>query len=792
MNNIVSVKLDSRYASTLGVWQYDYGQVLRITGPELPPAVEVQFSLAEKSGETLSRVGTTVDGVTEVKIPDELLTHSATSDYRIYAYIYLTDETSGNTKYEITIPVRVRSKPTSPAEDPETDPDLFRETIVAVNASAERAKMAEQNAKESATEAGKYAASASESAVTAEKTKEDALRKVGEKKREAIEAIQNQEETSVGKITTHTDGEIQRIQNQATDSKAGIEQTITNAGVSKEGLDESIQTASDTKTALDKSVELAGTAKTELDTSIREAGTAKIALDESTETAGTVQETLSATVKQAGALDTSLGEKIETGTQLKTDLVASGEKAVQDIQTAGSEQLGKMQAVAEAFTADREQVATNKEDIGSLKEDLSNKITKFYASNQGKTHLADSDNGKIQDMMLYGKSSQDGTPTPENPVEIKSVVNPIVKVYGKNMMPYPKDNTARVNGVTLTAKDGKYTLVGKPTKNTWMNIYPQIINSTANTMLSEKPLPTKGKKLSMINGGMGYSLNFRKVSDKDKVFGIEHDNASLADEDSNGVFLHIYKTDKNYNDTFEIMISDPADTTSTVFEPYTEQEVSLPYTLNAIPVSSGGNVTINGQQYIADYVDVEHRKVIRNILKWHLVDIKSVFNNNSVWHMNISGLGIDGSKIGLSNMFKIQKDHYGGVTTSELHIDISGKFAALNMRGMTDEEFKKWLIEKNPEVYNVLTVAEEIPITLEEVLAFKQLMTYYPVTNISVNSEQLDGYAVFNYPISMANGWNYVKKQLNDNRDYIYDMDLQSAEAYVNSEYAVALTELEV
>lgn len=42
----------------------------------------------------------------------------------------------------------------------------------------------------------------------------------------------------------------------------------------------------------------------------------------------------------------------------------------------------------------------------------------------------------------------------------------------------------------------------------------------------------------------------------------------------------------------------------------------------------------------------------------------------------------------------------------------------------------------------------------------------------------------------MTNGWNYVKQQLNDNRDYIYDMDLQSAEAYVNSEYAVALTEL--
>lgn len=156
-------------------------------------------------------------------------------------------------------------------------------------------------------------------------------------------------------------------------------------------------------------------------------------------------------------------------------------------------------------------------------------------------------------------------------------------------------------------------------------------------------------------------------------------------------------------------------------------------TLNAIPVSRGGNITIDGQQYIADYVDVEHRKVIRNILKWHLADIKSGFNNHSIWHMKITNLGIDGSKIGLSNMFKIQSSRYQTVTILELFIDFDGQFAALNMRGMTDEEFKKWIIAKNPEVYNVLTVAEEIPITLEEVLAFKQLMTYYPVTIIENN-----------------------------------------------------------
>ena len=110
-------------------------------------------------------------------------------------------------------------------------------------------------------------------------------------------------------------------------------------------------------------------------------------------------------------------------------------------------------------------------------------------------------------------------------------------------------------------------------------------------------------------------------------------------------------------------------------------------------------------------------------------------------------------------------------------------------------DLKKW----KPQVQYVLATPVGIALTTEEIAALKELATYYPVTNISVNSEQLDGYTVFNYPISMENGWNYVKQQLNDNRDYIYDIDTktqdidtQAAEAYVNSEYAVALTELEV
>lgn len=352
-------------------------------------------------------------------------------------------------------------------------------------------------------------------------------------------------------------------------------------------------------------------------------------------------------------------------------------------------------------------------ETGSLKEDLSNKITKFYASNQGETHITDSDNGKIQDMMIYGKSSQDGTPTPENPVEIKSVVNPTVKVCGKNLLNATLQTTT-VNGVTCTANgDGTYTLNGTATTITIFDIAQDVSCSSFRLV----GCPVGGAH------DASYELQART---NNLIYGYDTGDGKNIKADKNFFIRIRINTGINCNNLlFKPMIVDASlypDATYDDFEPYHKQTVTLPYTLNAIPVSAGGNVTIDGQQYIADYVDVERGKLIR------MVDSSKLDNTQSI------------------------------VNKTE------------------------WLLAES----------QEIDLTTEEITAFKALTTYYPTTNISVNSEQLDGYTAFNYPISMANGWNYVKKQLNDNRDYIYDMDIQSAEAYVNSEYAVALTELEV
>jgi len=891
MDNIIEVQFNEMLQRTRSIWQYDYGQVLKILsgGVVLPNFLEVHFSLSRNNKECITRIGTTVNGVTEVQIPNELLnTENKTHDYFIYAFIYVSTEKYGNTKCEIIIPVKSRIKPENPSEEPLPEPNIFHETVEAVNAAADRAKMAEQNAKESATEAGKHAASASESAVTAEKTKEDALRKVGEKKQEAIEAIQNQEETSVGNLTTHTDGEIQRIQNQTAESKGELEQTIINAGVSEEELDESIQTASDTKTALDKSVELARTAKTELDTSTQKAGEAKTALDGSAKTAGEMQETLSATVKQAGALDTSLGEKIKTGTQLKTDLTASGEKAVQDIQTAGSEQLGKMQAVAEEFTADREQIATNKEDIGSLQEDLSNKITKFYASNQGETHLADSDNGKIMDMMLYGRSEQkqykginllppnikysefievsipketkvfaitDGTkfsggnflffnadktksewfgldkdttistrtltidakyvqnllepgldvskiclgignepiyepyvggipsPSPDYPQEIKRVVNPIMKVCGKNLW----DNFKTLSLGNVEQKNGTYIATADTMQ---VDITSSSIGARPLLLKANNAYTFSLKTTVSISSPKFVCLRYTNGESNNIIFTNKNFVNFVPERDVEKIGFILYESvagDKAYDVQLEM------GSEATAYEPYTEQSVQLPYTLNAIPVASGGNVTINGQQYIADYVDVERGKVVRMCERKKLNTKNGVINEEYRLAFDIAPY----SRIGNDQCIFSAFEWTAWTTCTVGSMAYIKNIQKPNDELYTAQELKELSIDFDV-IYQLLE-QQETDLTPEQTQALKELVTYYPVTNISVNSEQLDGYTVFNYPISMKNGWDYVKKQLNDNRDYIYDMDAktqdidtQSAEAYVNSEYAVALTELEV
>lgn len=130
-----------------GLWQYDYGQVLRIQGLNLPTAVEIHFSYQRTGGEAKTRIGMTKDGVTDVVIPDSMLENSDTNqDYKIYAFVYVTDDSSGQTEYCITMNVQSRPKPE--AFDRPEDGEIFKEAIQAVRESADQAAESAQRAAE--------------------------------------------------------------------------------------------------------------------------------------------------------------------------------------------------------------------------------------------------------------------------------------------------------------------------------------------------------------------------------------------------------------------------------------------------------------------------------------------------------------------------------------------------------------------------------------------------------------------------------------------------------------------
>lgn len=579
--------------------------------------------------------------------------------------------------------------------------------------------------------------------------------------------------------------------------------------------------------------------------------------------------------------------------------------------------------------------ATGKE-IASLKEDISTKITKFYASSQGETHLADSDNGKIMDMMLYGKSEQkqysgknllnatfrtttlngvtctdngDGTytvngtasadtffvatkdftfekdkkykivgcpkggglnvyrldgalnvnsdtgdgkeytgdgnsrsvriivfqgqtannllfkpmlttdltatyddfepytggqpsPSPDYPQEIKSVVNPTVKACGKNLLKATLQTTTQ-NGVTCTNNgDGTYTVNGTATATVFLGIGNCLGSADKTYKLCGCPLGGSNRT---------YFATLNRVN-------IQYDvgnGTTINNLDFNSEYMIVVIKGTTVNNLlFKPMLTTDLTATYNDFEPYHEQTVTLPYTLNAIPVSSGGNVTIDGQEYVSDYFDVERGKLVRmckeieKVTSDLLKALSFSSSNESVKYAMCNGtLEIKESNnsanvcYALCSHFKPIGWYSGDSGTIGVNIvngDMRFYFGKNSL--ITTLESAKQFFEDN-EVYisGVLKVPKEIDLTDEEVQALKALATYYPTTNISINSEQLDGYTVFNYPISMENGWNYVKQQIDDTRDYIYDMDartqdtdLQAAEAYVNSEYAVALTELEV
>ena len=114
----------ARQFITSPLYQYDYGQILQITGMDLPAAYEVHFSNSPQGQST-----TAIGDETGVLIPDAYLQ----SGGAVYAWLFLhTGEDDGETVYRIEIPVIQRASITNDTPTP-VQQDAITQAIAALN-----------------------------------------------------------------------------------------------------------------------------------------------------------------------------------------------------------------------------------------------------------------------------------------------------------------------------------------------------------------------------------------------------------------------------------------------------------------------------------------------------------------------------------------------------------------------------------------------------------------------------------------------------------------------------------
>lgn len=198
-------------------------------------------------------------------------------------------------------------------------------------------------------------------------------------------------------------------------------------------------------------------------------------------------------------------------------------------------------------------------------------------------------------LTVYGKSTQDGTPTPDAPVPIVSAGDGgtiAVKVTGKNRIP-----------PNLKTNDVIECFIKK------------------NTLIT---LVFKGDLVSK-----GGNILFFSENNEQQWFGINIGNAEQH------ITLRINATKFKYllKDTISENVCLTWNASSPDYEPYREQLLTLPTPngLPGIPVTSGGNYTDqNGQQWICDEVDLERGVRVQRIDKTAFDSTKTLAEQNAI------------------------------------------------------------------------------------------------------------------------------------------------------------------
>ena len=196
---------------------------------------------------------------------------------------------------------------------------------------------------------------------------------------------------------------------------------------------------------------------------------------------------------------------------------------------------------------------------------------------------------------------------------------------------------------------------------------------------------------------------------------------------------------------------------NTIYEPYYEPQtisISTPTGLPAIPVDTGGNYTdVDGQQWIADYVDLKRGKYVQNIcdlplkdinLKWYTWGVNANADNGTGFYVFTTEYARVGNTKVLATICRYNIGAWGGRENGcSASADNSYITVSLHTSDLDDasdnkkaiESFKKIVEQTDAHVLYVRAEPIERDLTPEEIQAYKNLVTYAGTTTVENDAD---------------------------------------------------------
>lgn len=509
----------------------------------------------------------------------------------------------------ITVDMRYSTKPHSDIEGDNPGmptPDVVQQILensnhaVSVATAAQKAaENARQAAEDAAKKAGEGAGGAAASAAAAKKSAEEAAASsksaAGKAEESASSASAAAEDA---KAAQTAQGSAENAAQTAADAAGVARQAAGVAGsaakASSTSAGEAAQSAKAAETAKQRAEDAAKKAleaKTGSENALRDADAAKNAASGYAAAAAERATAAAASEKNAAKSANSAA-----------DSAAAAKKSAEDADN-----------TANSIKDSMAQISENKEAVSQLKEDtaaLKKRQNVLVGSETGNPiAVDDAFAAPLCGLNVYGKSTQDGTPTPDAPVPIVSAGDGgsvAVKVTGKNLLNPALFQNNKYQ--SFNAETGYYGIDNSDLY--WITgLQPCLPSTTYHFNAPPEGGCFYDKKKNPI-GIIGFDYSF-KTPVKCAYYCANFSRHSAA-----------------YGEQVIATVSKPA-----TYSPYREQLLTLPTPngLSGIPVTSGGNYTDqNGQQWICDEVDLEREVMVQRVDKAAFDSTKTLAEQNAI------------------------------------------------------------------------------------------------------------------------------------------------------------------